>query len=258
MNPWQIIDLNPGNLPEYGICGYKDVKKHKELQKKIEWVREYYPEGLRIKAVIAEDGSYQGMIEYIPGEHVHRPVDAAGYMFIHCLFVGFRKEHKGKGMASALIDVCIADAKDKKLFGVATVTRKGSFMADKPIYIKKGFELADTTNPDFELLVLKFNPSAETPAFKPALEIRPKTYGPGLKILRSPQCPYTEKNVNAILETAKRKFGLEAELIELKDSLATQDSPCAFGSFCILYNGEIISHHPISNTRFENIMKARL
>ncbi len=23
---------------------------------------------------------------------------------------------------------------------------------------------------------------------------------------------------------------------------------------CVIYDGEIISHHPISNTRFENIM----
>ncbi|NOR47352.1 MAG: GNAT family N-acetyltransferase, partial [Methanosarcinaceae archaeon] len=39
---------------------------------------------------------------------------------------------------------------------------------------------------------------------------------------------------------------------------AVQHSPCAFGIFCIIYNGEIISHHPISNTRFENIMKKKI
>jgi len=27
------------------------------------------------------------MIEYIPGKYAHRPVDAEGYMFIHCIFV---------------------------------------------------------------------------------------------------------------------------------------------------------------------------
>jgi len=44
----------------------------------------------------------------------------------------------------------------------------------------------------------------------------------------------------------------------LKDSNAVQHSPCAFGIFCIIYNGEIISYHPISNTRFENIMKKKI
>ena len=85
-----------------------------------------------------------------------------------------------------------------------------------------------------------------------------KRYEKGLYIIRSPQCPYTEKNVNAILESAKNKFNLKPKLIDLEDSSAVQDIPCAFGTFCIIYNGEIISHHPISNTRFENIMKKKL
>jgi len=57
------------------------------------------------------------------------------------------------------------------------------------------------------------------------------------------------------METAQKKFGLVPKLEELDDAAAAQESPCAFGTFCILYNGKIISYHPISNTRFENIMK---
>ena len=48
------------------------------------------------------------------------------------------------------------------------------------------------------------------------------------------------------------------DLIDLKDANDVQHLPCAFGTFCIIYNGEIISHHPISNTRFENIMKKKI
>jgi len=80
-------------------------------------------------------------------------------------------------------------------------------------------------------------------------------YKKGLFVFRSPQCPYTEKNVNAILESAKVKFGLKPFLVDLKDSVAVQNSPCAFGTFCIVFNGEILSNHPISNMRFGNIMK---
>ncbi len=69
----QIIGLTPQNIAEYGVCGYKDVKKHLELRRKIDWFKKYYPLGLRIKAVIAESGEYQGMLEYIPGEYAHRP-----------------------------------------------------------------------------------------------------------------------------------------------------------------------------------------
>ena len=147
-------------------------------------------------------GGYQGMIEYIPGEFAHRPVIARGFMFIHCIFVGFRKECKGRGLASSLIEACINDAKSQEMNGVAVVTRKGSFMAG------------------------------------------------------TPQCPYTEKNVVAILETAQNTYKIKTQLIDLKDHLAAQSTPNPFGSFAMLYNGKILSHHPISNTRFENIMNS--
>ena len=110
----QILDLTPENIADYGVCGYKDVKKHLELRRKIAWFKEYYPKGLRIKAIFSKKGGYQGMLEYIPGKFAHRPVEAENYMFIHCIFVGFKKEFKGKGHASSLIDECIKDAKNDR------------------------------------------------------------------------------------------------------------------------------------------------
>ncbi len=253
----EIIDLTPENIADYGVCGYKDVKKHLELRRKIDWFKEYYPKGLRIKVIFSKKGGYQGMLEYIPGKYTHRPVDAEGYMFIHCIFVGFKNEFKGKGHASSLIEECIKDAKKAKMQGVAVVTRKGPFMAKKDIFIKKGFILVDEAKPDFELLALKFNQKAINPKFK-NMTMNMEKYTKGLTIIRSAQCPYSEKNVNAIMETAKNKLNMKANLIDLKDSNAAQHTPCAFGTFCIIYNGEIISHHPISNTRFENIMKKKI
>ncbi len=257
MTDKQILDLTPDNFADYGICGYKDAKKHIELRKKIEWFKEYYPKGLRIKIVLLKNGGYQGMIEYIPGEYAHRPVNAKGFLFIHCIFVGFKKEFKGKGYASSLIDECIKEAKNTKMQGVAVVVRKGSFMVKKDIFIKKGFIEVDRADPDFELLALKFYQSEFNPSFR-KMKQQLEKYQNGLFIIRSVQCPYTEKNVNAILDSALKNFNLKANLINLEDSSKVQNSPCAFGTFCIIYDGEIISHHPISNTRFENIMKKKL
>jgi len=257
MTDIQIFDLTPENIADYGICGYKNTKKHLELRRKIDWIKEYYPKGLRIKALLSKKGGYQGMLEYIPGKYAHRPVDAEGYMFIHCIFVGFKKEFKGKGYASLLIDECIKDAKETKMHGVAVVTRKGSFMAKKNIFVKKGFVSVDKAEPDFQLLVLKFTEKVRNPKFKD-LKKPLENYKVGLFILRSVQCPYTEKNVNAIIKSAKEKFDMKPNLIELTDVNAVQNSPCAFGSFCIIHNGEILSHHPISNTRFENIIKKQV
>ena len=253
MTDIEIFNLTPENIADYGVCGYKDVKKHLELRRKIDWFKQYYPKGLRIKVLFSKKGGYQGMLEYIPGSYAHRPVDAEGYMFIHCVFVGFKNEFKGKGYASSLINECIKEAKNAQMHGVAVVTRKGPFMAKKDIFLNKGFVLVDEAQPDFELLVLKFNPKAANPKFK---KMSLEKYSKGLTIIRSAQCPYSVKNVDAILKTAK-KLNIKANLIDLKDSNAAQQSPCAFGTFCIIYNGEIISYHPISNTRFENIMKKK-
>jgi hypothetical protein len=254
MTDIEIIDLTPGNIADYGVCGYKDVEKHLELRRKIDWFKMYYPKGLRIKVILSKKGGYQGMLEYVPGKFAHRPVDAEGYMFIHCVFAGFKNKFKGKGYASSLIDACINETKSLNMKGVAVVTRKGPFMANKDIFLKKGFRVIETAKPDFELLVLKFNKTATDPKFKIS---SPDKYTNGLTIIRSAQCPYSVKNVDAIIETAK-KLKIKANLIEIKDSESAQQTPCAFGTFCIIHNNEIISHHPISNTRFKNIMAKRI
>ena len=137
--------------------------------------------------------------------------------------------------------------------GVAMVTRKGSFMANKNIFLKKGFVSTDRVKPDFELLVLKFEKTASDPKFK---TFSLDKYNNGLTIMRSAQCPYSLKNVDAILKTAK-KLKIKANLIVLRDSESAQHTPCPFGTFCIIHNNEVISHHPNSNTRFENIMAKR-
>jgi len=257
MEDTKIIGITLENISEYGVCGYKDVKKHIELRKKIEWFKEYYPKGLRIKVVFSQKGGYQGMLEYIPGKYAHRPVDADGYMFIHCLFVGFRNEFKHRGLAISLLDECITEAKDVKMLGVAVVTRKGPFMVHNDIFLKKGFQIVDHAKPDFDLLVFKFDKKSKDPGFKQNMNENLKEYDNGLTIMRSAQCPYTEKNVNAIIESAK-KMKLNTKLVDLADANAVQNTPCAFGSFCLIYNGKIIGHHPISNTRFENIMKKEI
>ena len=254
MNDFEIIDLSPENIAEYGVCGYKDAKKNKGLANKIAWFTELYPKGLKIKILFSKTKGYQGMVEYLPGELAHRPVNADGFLFIQCLFAGLKIEFKGKGHASSLIAECIKEARNEKKSGVAVVTRKGSFMANDDIFLKMGFEIVDHAKPDFNLLVLKINPNSVNPNFKLEMQLNLSNYNNGLTIIRSPQCPYTEKNVDEIIETANKKYQLKTNLIELKDAASAQNSPCAFGTFCIIFNGEIISHHPISNTRFENIM----
>lgn len=257
MTEIKIIDTNIDNIQDYGFCSYKSVKTS-GYPEKLSWLRERYKEGLRIKILYSERDGPQGMIEYIPGEYCWRPVDSVGYMFIHCVFVGYKKTYKGKGYGSLLIDECIKDAKKAKMFGVAVVTRKGSFMVGKHVFLKKGFGLADQADPDFELLALKFEDNIKPPKFKPGLENRVSKYKKELTIIRADQCPYTVKNVNEIMTTSENEFKIKAQVINLKSHKEARNSPCPFGSFCIIYKGKIVAHHPISKTRFKNIMNKEI
>jgi hypothetical protein len=257
MDQIKIIDITPDNILKYGICGYKNPKKEGFLEK-VNWIKKNYPLGLRIKSILSATDGIQGMIEYIPGEYCWRPVDAAGYIFIHCLFAGFKNIYKGKGYAGLLLDECIRDADNQEKYGVAIVTRKGSFMAGNKIFLKRGFEIVDTALPDFELMVKRFSVNAPLPEFKVKLNEDQLKSDKALRIIKSDQCPYTVKNVHEISKTSKEVFGIQPEVIINEDYRKAQESPCAFGSFCIIYNQKIISYHPVSNTRFVNIMNSVL
>jgi hypothetical protein len=253
----EIIDTNADNILEYGVCGYKNIKREGYAEK-IEWLKSRFKEGMKIKILYSEKDGTQGMIEYIPGEYCWRPVEASGYMFIHCIFVGFKRAYKGKGYGALMMDECVKDAKSEKMHGVAAVTRKGAFMAGKELFEKKDFKVVDSAPPDFELLVKKFDKKAPNPKFKGDLEKISSKYSKGLTIIRADQCPYTVKNVNEISETAKKVYGLKPKIIHLKNYEEAQNSPCPFGTFCIIYDGKIVAHHPISNKRFQNIMDKEL
>jgi len=253
MNGVEIIDTNAENIFTYGICGYSNVKRPGFLEK-VEWLKERFSEGMNVKTLYSQKDGTQGMIEYIPGEYCWRPVEAIGYMFIHCIFVGFKREFKNKGYGTILLNECIEDARKEKMSGVAVTTRKGAFMAGKDLFVKNGFETVDTAPPDFELLVNKFREDTPAPRFKGNWKARLNAYREGLTIIRSDQCPYTVKNVREIEKVAREDFGMQPNIITLKNHEEAQNSPCPFGTFCIVLNGECIAYHPISKARFVNIM----
>ncbi len=256
----RIIDTDLDNVLDFGQCGYKSMKKE-GLPQKYEWLTDRFPEGLRIKTLVSEDAGTQGMIEYVPGEYCWRPVSAKGYMMVHCIFVGFKKEYKKQGYGGRLLDLCVEDAKTAGMKGVAAVCRKGSFMAGRDIFTKAGFSAVDTAAPDFELMVLSFvdgdgNAASNLPSFnKEAMAKTLKSYSKGVTIVRADQCPYTVKNVREMREAARKEFGIDTRVVNLKTAEEAQKAPSPFGVFSLIVNGHVEACHPISKTRFINILK---
>lgn len=251
-----IIDTNAGNICDYSLCGYKNIKQE-GYKRKTDWLKRRFKEGMKVKVLHSPQDGSVGMIEYVPGEHTWRAVDAEGYMLIHCIFI-MPKKLKGKSYGSLMVDECLKDARRQKMHGVAVVTRKGTWMAGNELFLKSGFEVVDMAPPDFELLVKKFKKSAPSPRFESDWDKRLRKYDKGLTIIRSDQCPYTAKAVREICETAERTYGMRPRVIELKSSKEAQRAPSPFGVFSLILDGRLLADHPISNTRFVNIMEKEL
>jgi hypothetical protein len=250
------MTMTAENIFDFGFCGTRSIE-HEGCRRKAEWFKERQSEGMKYKVLYSEEKGPIGMIEYIPGEYSWRAIEADGYMAIHCLCI-FAKSIRNKGYASQLIDECIKDAKEAKKKGVAVVTRKGAWMVDKEIFLKKGFEVVDATPPDFELLVKRFQKNAPVPRFKGHWEEVLKKYPGGLTIFWSDQCPYIAKSMKEIRELIREKYRIGANIVEMKNHRQAQDAPSPYAVFSLIYDGELLAFHPISSKRFKNIMDKKL
>lgn len=256
MNNIEIINANSSNISEYGFCGYKNIKQE-GYRRKIDWLKKHFSEGLKFQVLYSAKEGAVGFIEYIPGKYTWRAVEASGYMVIHCMMI-ISKKYRGKGYGALLLEESLKDAKKENMHGVAVVTRKGTWMVGKELFLKNGFEVVEQAPPDFELLAKKIAKNAPLPKFKGNWEKRLSKYSKGLTIIRSDQCPYIAKSVKEISETAQMKYGIKAKMIELKNCKDAQNAPSAFAIFGIVYNGKLLADHPISNKRFLNIMNKEL
>ncbi len=248
-----IIDANPAAIENYGICGYKDSKKP-AFQQKLAWFQQRFKEGLKVKFLQCESSRVVGSIEYMPGENAWRGIHAPGYMVIHCIFI-LKKNFKGKGYGSQLIKACEEDAMEKKMLGVAVVSSKSTWMAKKEIFLKNGYECIEEAPPHYQLFVKRFNNDALLPTFSESRKQKLARYGDGLTIIQSDQCPYVIKTMDEIPTVAREEFGIEPSIVKLENCQLVQNSPNPYGIFSIIWNGELVADHPISKTRFKNIMK---
>ncbi len=253
MNSIEIIDANTDNIGSYGFCGYRSMKQE-GYRRKIDWLRQRFAEGMKFRILRSAEQRSVGLIEYVPGEYAWRGIEAPGYMVVHCIVIMSRK-HKGKGYGLLLLKECLQDARTGGMYGVAAVTSRGTWMAGKELFLRSGFEVVDEVPPNFELAVKKFRKGAPTPKFKEDREGRVRSYGKGLIIIRSDQCPYIAKSVRDIGETADKKYGAKVRVVELADCREAQDGPSAYGVYGIIYDGRLIADHPISRRRFINIME---
>lgn len=234
---FQVIEVNVGNVSETGFFCFMSKKNAEGYRRKLNWLKGRFNEGLKIKMLKLPE---RGFIEYIPGEYAWRPVNAEGYIFIHCLWVVGRS--KGKGLATILLNECIKDAEKGGKQGVAMATSEGNWLVGKKFLIKHGFETVDQAPPSFNLMVKKFG-DYPSPSFTKNWDKNIKKHGNGLTVFRSDQCPYIDDAIAMVADTAE-ELGIDYRFVDLKSSRDVQNlSPSAYGVFSILYNGSLLSYY---------------
>ncbi len=233
----KILDVNDSNLDDLGFFCYMSKRKSAGYRRKRDWLKARFAEGMRVKLLELPD---RGFIEYIPGEHAWRAVDAKGYMFIHCLWVVGKS--KGKGFASALLDECLSDAKTAKMKGVAMLTSEKNWLLERRFLEVHGFERVAEAPPSFSLMVNRFGKSPPPSLLDNSAGLR-RRYRHGLTVIRSDQCPYIE-DATATALAAAEKAGMESRVVELKSAGEVRElSPTPFGVFGMMLNGQLISYH---------------
>jgi len=232
-----ILDVTAENVEDLGFFCYMSKKKSVGYKRKMQWLKDRFSEGMRIKLLELPN---RGFIEYIPGEYAWRAVDAKGYMFVHCLWIVGKS--KGKGYASALLEECERDARAAKKKGVAMVTSEKVWLVKKRLLEKLCYEKVGEAPPSFSMMVKRFGKARPPKFLDNAATIRSK-YAKGLTVFRSDQCPYVEDATNTAVLAAE-KHGIENRVVELTSAKEVRElSPSPYGVFGIALNGELLRYH---------------
>ncbi len=250
-NTYNIVRVTPENFKEHpqAICFINP--KHKYYNKKVEWFREQYKNGLRILILYLEGEKRSvGFIEYVPGEFCWRAVNAKGYMFIHCLWI-YGKKYQNQGLGTLLIKEAEKDSEGMK--GIAVVTSDNAFMTNKTIFLKNGYSVVSVLGKD-QLLIKQFKKSP-LPSFNVNTEVL-QNYK-GLTIIYSRQCPWVARCIEE-LKPILVKEKLNPDIIELKTAQEAQNAPSVYSVFNLIYNGKILADRYISTKRFTNIIRKEL
>jgi N-acetylglutamate synthase-like GNAT family acetyltransferase len=250
-----IVDVNESNVNEYDVLCLKSKKNGEGYRSKIEWIREWFKEGLRLKLLLVKERrgfTSRGFIEYVPGQYAWRGISARGYMVIHCIWVIGR--NRGKGYGTKLLELCLNDAKGMN--GVAVVTTESTWLPRKDLFIKNGFEKVDAMPPYLELYAKRFSNNAPLPKFNPIPKERLKKYGSGITVFKADQCPYTSAAVRVALAVAE-EAGLPARVVHVESCREAQNGVHPYGTYCVLLNGKVLTYRPIGKKGLlEDLQKA--
>ena len=244
-----FVNLTPENLAnEHLCCIIRTKKPHQGVEAKRQWLSERLTEGhvfrkLNEKATV--------FIEYAPLETAWVPIIGENYYYLYCLWVS--GSCKGKGYGKALMEYCIADAREKGKSGICMLGSKKqkSWLSDQAFAKKYGFEVADTTENGYELLALSFDgtmPEFTSKAKSARIENKELT------IFYDMQCPFIPQYIQRIEDYCETNH-IPASFIQVDSLKKAKDLPCVFNNWGIFYNGNFETVNLTDTAGIQRILK---
>lgn len=248
----ELIRPTQENLETEHICCAISNNKDVQVMSKKAWLSDRLDEGL---VFLKGDVRGKCFIEYIPAEYAWAPIDAEGYMFIDCFWIS--GQFKGHGYSNRLLDECIRDSKEKGRKGLVVLSsnKKLGFLSDPKYLQYKGFAVAASAEPYFELWYLPFSPNADKPRFQPCVRETVQELPLGFTLYYTNQCPFTAKYV-PLLEAAAQESGVDFQTVHITSREQAQSAPCPFTTFALYYNGKFITHEILSVSKFTKLLSA--
>ena len=240
----EFIKVTEENLEREHICCAISNNKDCQVMAKKNWMKEELKEGL-----IFLKGNVRGkcFIEYMPAENAWMPIEAEGYMYINCFWIS--GQFKGKGYANQLLEECIRDSKEKGKKGlcIRASAKKKPFLSEGDYLKYKGFQVADTAEPFFELLYLPFK-EADIPRFKDCVK-NPQIKEDGYVLYYTHQCPFTAKYV-PVLEQAAKEHNISFKSILINSKEDAQNMPVASTTYALFLDGKFVTNEILSEKKF--------
>ena len=237
---------------EHLCCVLRDRNGEGRIEAKRRWLENVFEDGLVLRK---GDVNGRAFMEYVPAEDAWCPVDAPGYMFIHCYRID--DKFRGQGYDTAIWRECVAECRIKHKKGLCVLVGEHDLpnLNRKSDFEARGFRFAAKAEPYFELWYLPLEEDAEPPRFSADLT-EAEVEREGWALYYSHQCPHTAKLVPRLEAKAKElNIPLKTVLLEkTAEYRAVPRIPCAYTTFALFYNGAFVTHEMLSPARFGKLL----
>ena len=244
-----FTNLTTENLSnEHLCCIIRSKKSHPGIEAKRQWLSDRLNEGHVFRKLNAKATVF---IEYAPLETAWVPVIGDNYYYLYCLWV--LGSPRGNGYGKALIEYCIADAKEKGRSGICMLGAKKqkSWLSDQSFAKKFGFEVVDTTDNGYELLALSFD--GTVPQFAPNAK-NLKIESEELTIYYDMQCPYVDQTIRAIKQYCETN-DVPVSFMQVDTLQKAKELPYVFNNWAVFYQGKFETVNLLDLEALKRILK---